>query len=347
MDINPGVVRRNIIIALLLILGMLAGAITWFLPEALRVKRERDKRVAENAAGSDVVRVPGGSFTMGANDGAEDERPLHDVRVNDFWMDRHEVTNAEFERFVLATNYQTTAEKLPMAAPGAPAAQRRAGSWCFRPKEHAVLSDRRTWAEWVPGADWRHPGGPGTNIEGKGKFPVVHVSYDDAVAYAQWARKRLPTEAEWEYAARGGIVHASYPWGMEATPGGNSMANGWQGPFPRNLQKDQFDLLAPIASFPPNNYSLHDMAGNVAEWCSDWYAAGYYAELRPNPDKTAHRNPKGPETSVDPTEPGVWKHVVRGGSFLTPDQDLRVAARGREEPQFTAQWLGFRCVEER
>lgn len=347
MDVEPSVIRRNIIIALLLIMGMLAGALTWFVPEALRVKRERDRRVAEAAAGSDMVRIAGGSFTMGANDGAPDERPLHDVRVNDFWIDRHEVTNAEFERFVRSTHYITTAEKPPATwAKDAPPAQHRPGSWCVRPKENAVYADRRTWAEWVPGADWRHPEGPGSSVDGKGTHPVVHVSYDDALAYCKWSGKRLPTEAEWEYAARGGIVHNSYPWGQEPLLNGAYMANAWQGPFPKNELKDQFDYTAPVASFPPNNYTVYDMAGNVAEWCSDWYSNAYYAEIQPNPDRTAHRNPKGPETSNDPTEPGVWKHVVRGGSFLTTDADLRVAARGREEPQFTAQWLGFRCVKE-
>src|SRR5436190_381203 len=190
MDVDKSVIRRNIIIALLLILGMLAGAIAWFVPEALRIKKERDQRVAAKAAGSDMVRVPSGSFTMGANDGAPDEQPLHDVRVNDFWMDRHEVTNAEFERFVRATNYTSTAEKPPATvAKEARPAEHLAGSWCFRLTDGAVAAKRRTWAEWIPGASWRHPEGPGTGIEGKGNFPVVHVSFDDAVAYCQWAKK--------------------------------------------------------------------------------------------------------------------------------------------------------------
>ena len=348
MQVDPSVIRRNIIIALLLVLGMLTGAICWFLPEALRVKRERDRRVADGAAGSNMISLAGGSFTMGATDGAADEQPLHDVRVADFWVDRYEVSNAEFERFARATQYVTTAEKPPTVAASAPAPQHLAGSWCFRPQPGAVAEKRATWAEWVPGANWRHPEGPGTSLEGRGNFPVVHVSFDDAVAYAKWSGKRLPTEAEWEYAARGGLVHNSYAWGPDATKGGAPLANGWQGPFPsKNTQLDKFDFAAPVGSFDPNNFSLYDMTGNVAEWCADWYSASYYGELRPNPDKAAHRNPKGPETSLDPAEPGVWKHVVRGGSFLSPDQDLRVAARGKEEPQFTAQWLGFRCVKDK
>lgn len=347
MEPSKSVIRRNIIIALVLVLGMTTGVLVWMIPEALRIRRERDQRLAGRAMGSDMVRVAGGSFSMGANDGEADERPLHDVRVGDFWIDRTEVTNAEFERFARATRYVTTAEKPPLAAGNLPPEQRVAGSWCFRPQAGGNPADRRTWAQWVPGANWRQPDGPGSTIQGLEKHPVVHVSFDDATAYCKWAGKRLPTEAEWEYAARGGIVLGVYPWGRESAPGGRWLANGWQGEFPgKNGRLDGVDLLAPVASFPSNGFGLHDTAGNVAEWCADWYSAAYYAELKPNPDRAAHRNPTGPDTSLDPAEPGVWKRVVRGGSYLSLDRGLRVAARGKEEPQFSAQWLGFRAVRD-
>jgi formylglycine-generating enzyme required for sulfatase activity len=347
MEGSPNVFRRNVIIVLLIVLGAIAGVLVWLVPEALRIKRERDRRLAENLAGSDMVQVPGGSFTMGANDGAPEEQPLHDLRLAAFWMDRAEVTNREFERFVQATSYVTAAEKPPSGGAGLPAAQREPGSWCFRPQPGAQPADRRTWAAWVPGANWRHPDGPGSSLQGLENLPVVHVTHDDAIAYGRWAGKRLPTEAEWEYAARGGIVLAKYPWGMEPRIGGRWMANGWQGEFPaKNDALDGFAGLAPAGSFPSNSYSLHEMAGNAAEWCADWFSAGYYAEIKAISDRAAHRNPSGPDTSLDPAEPGVSKRVVRGGSWLSGEQDLRVSARGREAPSFSAQWLGFRCVKD-
>jgi formylglycine-generating enzyme required for sulfatase activity len=344
---EASVARRNLVIGLLIVLGMCAGVLVWLVPEALRIKRERDRRLAENAAGSDMVEVLGGSFSMGSNEGASDERPLHDVRVSDFWMDRKEVTNFEFERFVRETHYVTTAEKTPSGAAGLPAEQRQAGSWCFRPQPGAKAEDRRTWMQWVPGANWRHPEGPDSSLEDRASHPVIHVSHDDAVAYAKWAGKRLPTEAEWEGAARGGMMLSRYPWGMEPEVRGQRMANGWQGSFPaKDDGLDGFSGIAPVGRFPSNNYNLQDMAGNVAEWCADWYSANFYAELKPNPNREAHKNPKGPETSLDPAEPGVSKRVVRGGSWLSTDEGLRIAARGREAPEFTAQWIGFRCVRD-
>ena len=339
------VTRRLALIFAAIIVAAITMVLVWLVPEGMRIARNRDTRLREASAGSDMVRVAGGSFTMGANDGAPDERPLHDVRVNEFWMDRTEVTNAEFERFASATGYLTTAELLPQG--NLPLEQRLAGSWCFRPGADAKAADRRTWMAFVPGASWRRPHGPGSDIAGKDKYPVVHVSHDDAVAYCKWAHKRLPTEAERECAARGGVILTRYPWGSEIAPGGSWRANTWQGVFPQKDDAlDGFVGLAPVASFPANGSGLHDLAGNVAEWCADWYQHDYYAQLRPDPNRAAHRNPHGPETSLDPTDPGVWKRVVRGGSFLSTGDECRVSARGREAPGFSAEWIGFRCVKD-
>ena len=321
--------------------GIVVAAITmvllWLVPEMRRIARNRETQSREARAGSDMVRVAGGSFTMGANDGAQDEQPLHDVRVNEFWMDRTEVTNAEFERFTKATGHLTSAEL----------AQPQSGSWCLRDDVKTKSEERSGWMTFVSGANWRRPKGGLSNIEGRDNEPVRHVSHDDALAYCKWAHKRLPTEAEWEYAARGGLILTHYPWGSEPRLNGNYMANFWQ---PENEQSDAkflyFCQAVPVGRYPANAFGLRDLAGNVAEWCADWYRHDYYAELRPNPNFAAHRNPRGPETSTDPREPGVWKRVVRGGSFLSTAEECRVSARGREEPGFSGEWIGFRCVKE-
>jgi formylglycine-generating enzyme required for sulfatase activity len=338
-----------------IVVAAIGMVLVWLVPEGMRIARDRETRTSEGRAGSDMVRVPGGSFTMGANDGAADERPLHDVRVNAFWMDRTEVTNGEFARFTKATGYVTTAELPPHGVESGvlPAGQRQAGSWCFRRDDGEKTGDRRTWMKFIPGANWRHPAGPPySNIAGRDDEPVAHVSHDDAMAYCKWARKRLPTEAEWECAARGGANLARYPWGGEVRPGGRFMANFWQPVLPSSgLPPSDGELyracgLVPVARYPANGFGLHDLAGNVSEWCADWYQHDYYAQLRPDPNFAAHRNPRGPEVSIDPKEPGVWKRVVRGGSYVSGADECRVSARLREAPMFAAEWLGFRCVKD-
>jgi formylglycine-generating enzyme len=322
--------RTGWIIAGIFLAGI-ALAITWVAREAMRIKNDRDRTRAEERTGSAMVLVRASAgfrgFTMGANDGEPDERPLHDVKVSDFWMDRTEVTNDQFARFVAATRHVTTAEK--------PSAERPAGSWVFRDGKKM----------WLAGANWRVPGGPGTSIEGRGNFPVVHISHDDATACAIWAGKRLPTEAEWEFAVRGGVELSRYPWGAEPAPGGRWNANVRQGEN-EDTGADGFAGLAPVGSYIANAFDIADLAGNAAEWCADWYAHDYYAQLRPDPDKSAHRNPRGPEVGNDPLTPGLWKRVVRGGSWISGELEYRCAARAREAPDFTADWLGFRCVKD-
>jgi len=290
-----------------------------------------------------MVWIPGGRYGRGSTE-APDARPVRAVEVDGFWIDRTEVTNAEFARFVAATGYVTTAERAPdpRLYPGADPASLRAGSVVFTPpRSDADLNQPLSWWSYVPGADWRHPSGPGSSIEGQANHPVVQVCWDDAVAYARWANKRLPTEAEWEYAARGGIDQARYAWGNDLTPGGQWQANIWQGRFPtRNTRDDGFAATAPVGSFPPNGFGLRDMAGNVWEWCADWYHPDAYAN---GPSK----NPTGPSASLDPDEPGVPKRVQRGGSFLCSDDycvRYRPGARGKGEPTSAASHTGFRCV---
>jgi formylglycine-generating enzyme required for sulfatase activity len=278
------------------------------------------------------------------DDDESDAKPWHRVRVSGFWMDRTEVTNDQFALFVRETGYVTVAEKKPDAKdyPGAPPEMLVPGSIVFTPPSEPVpLTNHLAWWRYVPGADWRHPEGPGSSIADRGQHPVVHICWDDAVAYSKWAGKRLPTEAEWEFAARGGLERNRYVWGTELNPGGKSMANHWQGHFPAtNTAADGFERTAPVGSFPPNGYGLVDMAGNVWEWCADWYQPVYPAHDR-TPD------PQGPESSYDPQEPGVIKRVQRGGSFLCSDEYCTrylPGARGKGAPDSGASHLGFRCV---
>jgi formylglycine-generating enzyme required for sulfatase activity len=290
--------------------------------------------------------IKGGTFTMGSEDGATDEKPLHEVTVKSFFMDKTEVTNELFAEFVKATNYVTLAER-PLTAkdlPGLlPEFEGKSVSLCYRPPKGAVdLRDALQWWAPVIGANWRHPDGPETDIIGKEKHPVVHVCWDDAQAYCKWAGKRLPTEAEWEFAARGGKEKARYIWGNEFSPNGKWMANTWQGKFPHeNTGEDGFKGLAPVGSFQANGYGLFDMAGNVWEWCSDWYLPDYYA-------KSPKENPPGPTTSFDPDEPGVMKHSTRGGSWMCSDsycRGYRPSARMKTSPDTGLANTGFRCVK--
>jgi formylglycine-generating enzyme required for sulfatase activity len=297
-----------------------------------------------------MVWVPGGEFWMGSEDPAfEDARPVHRVHVDGFWMGKTEVTNEQFGRFVKATGYRTVAERAPTREeyPDAPPENLVAGSVVFTPPQGPVpLDSHYSWWSYVEGADWRHPTGPGSDVKGKEKHPVVHVAYGDAVAYCTWAEQRLPTEAEFERAARGGLDRKRFAWGEQFRPGGKWMANTFQGNFPdRNTAQDGFRATAAVGSFPANGYGLVDMAGNVWEWCSDWYRPDYYAALAGKGGVT--RNPQGPPDSLDPSEPGTPKRVHKGGSYLCSDQycaRYEPGGRGKGEPDTGTSHLGFRCV---
>ena len=285
----------------------------------------------------------------GGHDPMSDARPIHRVYVDGFWMDATEVTNEEFAKFVEATGYVTVAERTPRAEdfPGAPKENLVAGSVLFTPPDHPVpLDDLYQWWSYVPGASWRHPAGPESDLEGREHQPVVHVAYEDAVAYAGWAGKRLPTEAEWEFAARGGLSGQVYAWGADLNPGGRFMANTHQGSFPHeDHAEDGFHGIAEVAQFPPNGYGLYDMSGNVWEWVSDWYRNDTFAQLAASGGVA--RNPQGPDEPFDPAEPGEKKRVHRGGSFLCTDQyctRYMIGTRGKGEVSTGSGHLGFRCV---
>lgn len=306
--------------------------------------------------------IPGGEFSMGAADplgkdatvvgmqATEDSRPIHRVVVDGFWMDKTEVTNRQFAAFVKATGYVTVAERTPTAEefPGAPPENLVAGSVVFSPPDHAVpLDSHYRWWSYVNGANWRHPTGPGSNLDGRDDYPVVQVAFEDAEAFAKWAGKRLPTEAEWEFAARGGLSGALYAWGNDFLVDGRYMANTHQGHFPNeDTHADAHAGLARTGLYPPNGYGLFDVAGNVWEWTRDWYRPDYYGTLAAG---GVARNPAGPVDSVDPGEPGVVKRVHRGGSFLCTEQycsRYMVGTRGKGEPSTGTNHLGFRLVKD-
>jgi formylglycine-generating enzyme required for sulfatase activity len=299
--------------------------------------------------------IPGGEFTMGSEDFYPEERPTRRVYVDGFWMDTAPVTAAEFRRFVRETKYVTVAERPldPADYPGASPELLVPGSAVFRGTDGPVdLDDNRAWWAYVPGASWKRPSGPGSTINGRDHHPVVHIAYEDAASYAAWAGKALPTEAEWERAARGGLDGAVFTWGNEDMPGGRSMANTWQGQFPwQNLCLDGFAGTSPVGSFPPNGYGLHDITGNVWEWTSDWYSATPHSDAGQHACCTL-RNPRNTDEHAshgDPDEPGagIPRKVVKGGSHLcAPNYCLRYrpAARQPQMVESSMSHLGFRCI---
>lgn len=299
-----------------------------------------------------MVWIPAGEFSMGTDEaGFPDTRPVHRVALTGFWMDKTEVTNEQFAKFVKATGYITIAERKPKPEdyPGVPPEKLVAGSIVFTPPKGEVpLNDYRQWWAYVNGANWQHPEGPQSDLKGREKHPVVHISHDDAIAFAKWAGKRLPTEAEFEWAARGGLDRKKFAWGDDFKPDGKLRANSFQGNFPnKNTGEDGFLASAPVGSFDPNGFGLFDVAGNVWEWCSDWYRADYYQTL--SGKGPLAKNPTGPADSSDPTEPGVAKRVTKGGSFLCTDQycaRYMPGGRGKEAPDTGTNHLGLRLVRD-
>jgi formylglycine-generating enzyme required for sulfatase activity len=301
----------------------------------------------------DMVWISGGTFMMGSEDWYPEERPAHPVSVDGYWMDDHPVTVAEFRRFVKATDYVTFAERplVPEDYPDADPSLLHPGSLVFQRTRGPVnLDDYRNWWAYVPGASWRHPNGPGSNLDGLDRHPVTHVAFTDVEAYAAWVGKSLPTEAEWEFAARGGLDGATYPWGDDFAPKGRMMANTWQGEFPwENLLLDRYEGTSPIRSFPPNAYGLYDVAGNVWEWTADFYTPSH-------PDAVDHpccapSNPRttSPEASYDIGMPGahIPRRVTKGGSHLCAPNychRYRPAARQGEAVDTSTAHIGFRCV---
>lgn len=306
-----------------------------------------------------MVLISGGSFLMGTEGDSRqrNEQPAHLVRVDSFFLDEHEVTNRQFAAFVNATGHITTAEKIPdweeMKKQLPPDTPRPCpdklvpGSLVFTPPAEPVSTDNiARWWSWVPGACWRHPEGPGSNLTGREDHPVVHVSWFDAMAYAEWAGKRLPTEAEWEYACRGGEAGKRFPWGDRHPDETDRVANIWQGAFPhRNDRLDGWERTAPVKTYPPNGYGLFDMAGNTWEWCADWYRADAYAQQATGGNAI---NPTGPAESWDPREPLAAKRVTRGGSFLchlSYCESYRNAARRGTSQDTGMSHIGFRCAQ--
>lgn len=383
---KPAIFGRKLLLVLLVVL--VAGGVAWWLlrgststPNSSAIANDKKSapltRNAQpnfeatvvnsvSAPGTlpeGMVFIPGGEFSMGSLDPTEmvcggdqpmdDARPIHRVYVDAYLMDATEVTNEEFEKFVEATGYVTVAERKPTPEefPDAPEENLVAGSVVFSPTNgHVKLDNHYQWWSYVPGANWRHPLGPSSDLKGQEKTPVVHVAYEDAAAYATWAGKRLPTEAEFEFASRGGLTGKPYPWGDELKPDGRWPANIHQGEFPvkgGDKGEDGFKGIAPVAQYRPNGYGLFDVSGNVWEWCSDWYRADYYETLAAQGGVA--RNPKGPSSSLDPSEPNQPKRVHRGGSFLCTDQyctRYMVGTRGKGEVRSATNHVGFRCVKD-
>ena len=307
---------------------------------------------------SGMVWIPGGKFIMGALDSdreaRRDEYPAHQVELSGFWIDEHEITNAQFDEFVQATGYVTIAEKAPdweqlkkQLPPGTEKPHDSilvAASMVFTPVETENLSDWTQWWSWVKGASWRQPQGEGSTITDKMDHPVVQVAWEDAQAYLKWAGKRLPTEAEWEYAARGGLVQKKYPWGDERDKI-TICGNTWQGKFPeQNHEADGYFTTSPVKSYQSNGYGVYDMAGNVWEWTSDWYNVNYYAQAK---QQGLLKDPKGAASSYDPAQPYMPQRVQRGGSFLCNDSycsSYRASARMKSSPDTGQDHVGFRAA---
>lgn len=338
---------RNIVLFVILIIGFYA----------CQPSSKEQEVPSESPAG--MVYVPGGAFEMGgkSTQADPDELPRRKVEVAAFFMDAHEVTNREFAGFVEATGYKTVAERpidweamakiLPPGTPKPPDSVLLPGSLVFQPTDGPVnLQNYSQWWRWTIGANWRQPEGPGSNIAERMDHPVVHIAWEDAMAYAKWVGKRLPTEAEWEWAAMGGLDDPKYPWGNKPASEATDQANFWQGPFPYiNSEEDGYFSTAPVKSYPPNGYGLYDMAGNVWEWTADKYHHDAYSMSRS--DKVL-ANPKGPDTSFDPQEPGIPKRSMRGGSFLCHESycsGYRVARRMKSSEDSGFNHAGFRCVK--
>jgi formylglycine-generating enzyme required for sulfatase activity len=302
-------------------------------------------------AGAEMCWIPAATFVMGSDRHYPEEAPAHSVRVDGFWMDRCAVTNRDFERFVRDTGYVTLAERPadPRQYPGARPEMLAPSSVVFvKPPARVDLGNVYNWWNYVPGANWRHPRGPTSSLDGLSNHPVVHVAFEDAAAYAKWMGKTLPTEAEWELAARGGLDGAEFVWGDELTPGGKPQANTWQGEFPwQNTLDDGYEWTAPVGTFPPNGYGLHEMAGNVWEWTTDWYRSTHEAAASAC---CAPSNPRGGklEQSFDPAQPiKIPRKVMKGGSYLcAPNycRRYRPAARMAQPIDTSTCHLGFRCI---
>lgn len=309
-----------------------------------------NKTPAPGPAPEGMIWIPGGTFWMGCDDcEMPDTQPVHMVTVDGFWMDRTPVTNAQFAEFVKTTGYVTAAERKPDPKdyPGIDPSKLVAGSAVFTPPaQNVALDDLSEWWHYVPGASWKEPDGPNSNIKGRDNYPVVQIAWEDAAAYAKWAGKRLPTEAEFEFASRGGLDRNRYAWGNDLKPGGMWVANIWQGRFPsNNTGDDGYVGASPVTAFPPNGFGLVDVGGNVWQWCADWYRPDYFATLASQ--GVAH-NPQGPADSYDPQEPGIAKRVQKGGSFLCSDRYCSrylAGSRGRGAVDSGGSNTGFRCVK--
>ena len=316
-----------------------------------------NEKTGTNAAAlHNMVFISAGKFLMGSEKFYPEEKPVHEVTVDSFYIDKYEVTNAEYRKFVKETGYVTVAERPldPKDYPNADPKLLVPGALVFKKSDRPVnLKSYFNWWEWVSGANWKHPKGPGSNLEGLSNHPVGHVAYEDAEAYAKWAGKELPTEAEWEFAARGGLEGMDFTWGNEDTQLTKPMANTWQGEFPyQNLLIDKYEGTSPVGSFEPNGYGLYDMAGNVWEWTSDWYVP--HLDESANKVKTCcttHVNPRvvSPDASYDPNQPQIKipRKVVKGGSHIcAPNYCLRYRPAARQPQMIDTgmSHIGFRCI---